>query len=58
MNYTFNWSVLWTGESGRWLLSGLIIIRVQPFWQLVATGVVLIVAVSIDQFRARSVERG
>ena len=25
MNYTFNWSVLWTGESGRWLLSGLIV---------------------------------
>jgi His/Glu/Gln/Arg/opine family amino acid ABC transporter permease subunit len=25
VNYTFNWSVLWTGESGRWLLSGLII---------------------------------
>ena len=24
MNYTFNWSVLWTGESGRWLLLGLI----------------------------------
>ncbi|MGH7316385.1 MAG: amino acid ABC transporter permease [Candidatus Rokuibacteriota bacterium] len=25
MNYEFNWSVLWTGESGRWLLSGLVI---------------------------------
>ena len=25
MNYQFNWSVLWTGESGQWLLSGLII---------------------------------
>jgi His/Glu/Gln/Arg/opine family amino acid ABC transporter permease subunit len=24
MNYQFNWSVLWTGESGRWLLGGLI----------------------------------
>ena len=24
MNYQFNWSVLWTGESGRWLLSGLL----------------------------------
>ena len=24
MNYKFDWSVLWTGESGRWLLSGLI----------------------------------
>jgi glutamate/aspartate transport system permease protein len=24
MSYQFNWSVLWTGESGRWLLAGLI----------------------------------
>ena len=24
MNYQFKWSVLWTGESGQWLLSGLI----------------------------------
>jgi His/Glu/Gln/Arg/opine family amino acid ABC transporter permease subunit len=24
VNYQFNWSVLWTGESGRWLLDGLI----------------------------------
>src|SRR5690242_2621258 len=24
MRYQFNWSVLWTGESGAWLLSGLI----------------------------------
>ena len=24
MKYQFNWSVLWTGESGAWLLSGLI----------------------------------
>lgn len=24
MKYQFNWSVLWTGESGQWLLSGLI----------------------------------
>ena len=24
MNYKFNWSVLWTGESGQWLLSGLL----------------------------------
>jgi len=23
MSYQFNWSVLWTGESGRWLLQGL-----------------------------------
>ena len=25
MSYRFDWSVLWTGESGRWLLSGLIV---------------------------------
>ncbi len=24
MNYTFQWSVLWSGQSGRWLLQGLI----------------------------------
>ena len=24
MKYTFDWSVLWTGQSGQWLLSGLI----------------------------------
>lgn len=39
------------------LLSGLIIIRVQPFWQLVATGVVLIAAVAFDEFRARQLDR-
>jgi His/Glu/Gln/Arg/opine family amino acid ABC transporter permease subunit len=25
MNYRFDWSVLWTGQSGRWLLSGLVV---------------------------------
>jgi ribose transport system permease protein len=49
---------LWGAALSIILLSGLIIIRVQPFWQLVATGVVLIVAVAFDQFRARNVERG
>src|SRR5215510_10484493 len=24
MNYTFNWSVLWSGQSGAWLLQGLL----------------------------------
>jgi His/Glu/Gln/Arg/opine family amino acid ABC transporter permease subunit len=24
VNYKFNWSVLWTGQSGEWLLSGLV----------------------------------
>ena len=31
------------------LLTGLIIVNVPPFWQLVAVGVVLIAAVYIDQ---------
>jgi len=25
MNYQFKWSVLWTGQSGEWLLSGLVV---------------------------------
>src|SRR5215831_17545858 len=25
MNYQFKWSVLWTGQSGEWLLSGLLV---------------------------------
>jgi ribose transport system permease protein len=49
---------LWGAALSIILLSGLIIIRVQPFWQLVATGIVLILAVAFDQFRARTVERG
>ena len=24
MNYQFDWSILWTGQSGAWLLQGLI----------------------------------
>jgi len=24
VNYNFNWSVLWTGQSGEWLWSGLL----------------------------------
>jgi His/Glu/Gln/Arg/opine family amino acid ABC transporter permease subunit len=24
MKYQFNWSVLWTGQSGQWLLQGLV----------------------------------
>ena len=39
------------------LLSGLIIIRVAPFWQLVVTGIVLIAAVAFDGFRAQRLER-
>ena len=48
---------LWGVALSVILLSGLIIIRVQPFWQLVATGLVLIAAVAFDQFRARHLER-
>ncbi len=35
------------------LLTGLIIVNVPPFWQLVAVGVVLIAAVYIDQLGSR-----
>ena len=47
---------LWGAALSVILLSGLIIIRMQPFWQLVATGIVLIMAVAIDQVRARQIE--
>ena len=43
MNYTFNWSVLWTGESGQWLLSGLIVtleLSVVAWLLAVALGIV------------------
>jgi ribose transport system permease protein len=39
------------------LNNGLIILNVQPFWQEVATGFILIAAVYIDQLRRRSRER-
>lgn len=39
------------------LNNGLIILNVQPFWQEVATGLILIAAVYIDQLRRRSRER-
>jgi ribose transport system permease protein len=39
------------------LRNGLVIARVQPFWQNVAIGVVLIVAVYLDQRRRRAEER-
>jgi His/Glu/Gln/Arg/opine family amino acid ABC transporter permease subunit len=43
MNYTFKWSVLWTGESGQWLLSGLIVtleLSVLAWLLAVALGIV------------------
>ena len=40
------------------LQNGFIILRVQPFWQEVAVGAVLIVAVYIDQLRRRGQQQG
>ena len=42
MNYTFDWSVLWSGQSGRWLLQGLV-----TTLQLSALAWVLAVALGI-----------
>ncbi len=39
------------------LNDGLVIANVQPFWQQVATGLILIAAVYLDQFKRRSRER-
>jgi len=36
---------------------GLVFINVQPYWQFVAVGVVIIIAVLIDQYRARMASR-
>ena len=36
------------------LLNGFVIVGVDPFWQNIAVGAVLIVAVYIDQLRRRS----
>lgn len=35
------------------LLVGLIVVNVQPYWQMVAVGIILVLAVSIDQIRHR-----
>jgi His/Glu/Gln/Arg/opine family amino acid ABC transporter permease subunit len=43
MTYTFDWSVLWTGQSGEWLLSGLLVtleLSVLAWLLAVALGVV------------------
>jgi ribose transport system permease protein len=40
------------------LQNGFVILGVQPFWQQVAVGAVLIVAVYIDQLKRRAQERG
>lgn len=44
---------VWGSALAGILLGGLVIIGVSAFWQLVAIGSVLIIAVSIDQFRTR-----
>jgi len=51
VNYTFNWSVLWTGESGQWLLSGLIVTL-----ELSALAWVLAVALGIVSGALRTVK--
>ena len=51
MNYTFNWSVLWTGESGQWLLSGLIVTL-----ELSALASILAVALGIVSGALRTVK--
>jgi ribose transport system permease protein len=40
------------------LLNGFVILGIPPFWQTVATGAVLILAVWIDQLKRRARERG
>lgn len=49
---------LWGTVLAVVLLNGLIIINVPPYYQLVATGIVLILAVAVDQFRVGRGERG
>jgi ribose transport system permease protein len=39
------------------LQNGFVILRVQPFWQQVAVGAVLIAAVYVDQLRRRARQR-
>jgi len=51
VNYTFNWSVLWTGESGQWLLSGLIVTL-----ELSALAWILAVALGIVSGALRTVK--
>jgi polar amino acid transport system permease protein len=42
MNYQFNWSVLWTGQSGGWLVQGVI-----TTLQIFALGLILAIALGI-----------
>jgi ribose transport system permease protein len=47
---------VWGAALGGILLGGLVVINVSAFYQLVVTGLILLVAVGIDQFRNRSRE--
>lgn len=38
------------------LLSGLVVIGVSAFWQLIVIGTILVIAVTVDQIRTRSIE--
>ena len=40
------------------LQNGFIITRIQPYWQMIAVGAVLVTAVALDQWRRRSQNRG
>ena len=40
------------------LQNGFIIIRVQPYWQMIAFGALLVAAVALDQWRRRSQNPG
>ena len=40
------------------LQNGFIITRIQPYWQMIAVGAVLVAAVALDQWRRRSQNRG
>lgn len=49
--------VLWGTVLAIVLLSGLVVLGAQSFYQLIAIGIILIIAVAIDRFRFRRLER-
>lgn len=50
MNYHFNWSVLWTGQTGGWLLQGVL-----TTLQIFALGLVIAIALGIGAGALRTV---
>jgi ribose transport system permease protein len=40
------------------LTSGFVILGLQPFWQNVSVGLVLLLAVTVDQYRRRKLNSG